>query len=1144
VGELFRQILPETPFPWTGERMVTGQTGAIEAEHFHRYFLARELCRGKEVLDVASGEGYGAAFLAQTARMVVGVEIDPRCVEYAISTYRSHNLQFLVGEATKLPVEDHSIDVVVSYETIEHVPDHQLFLGEVKRVLRPNGFLLISTPDANVYSAPGTESNPFHVKELTEAEFRATLSGAFHKVELLRQRAVSGSAIVPDTTGSDTNSISIFERRDGLTYEASSGLLRAPYLLAVASDHALPKVGVSLFVQKHYEAELQAAAERTHQEWSQRIQAEEQHAKAVAELEQVKEQYQIDLRAAVEKTHSEWSQRVHIEEALASMRLEMEELRAALQTEAERTHQEWSQRVHTEEALAKARSELIEQQRQWRLDLGTAQREIAEAQEALRSAGLEQSALVKKLSESQAEADFFRSQHQLALASRSWKLTAPLRAGTSLLKRLKRRTTYNNSPGVGTQAQTDPNVHDSEGCSGPLGQDAWEKFGRARLANLLGTKNYLDVPATDRPLVSLLLVLFNQAHLTLLAIESILCNSDVDYELVIVDNASTDMTGELLQHLRGAHVIRNQSNLGFGPACMQAAEVARAPYLCFMNNDALLEPRALSSALQNFSESDRVGAVGGKILLADGRLQEAGSIIWSDGSALGYGRLDNPDLPAYQFRRPVDYCSAAFLFTPRSLFFELGGFKPEFAPAYYEDTDFCLQVWHHGLQVIYEPRAAIRHFESASSGGNEAAKPQMAANQSKLVKEWQQSLSGHLAPLTSNVLRARIASPSSGLRILYLDDRVPHRELGSGFPRSNDILQHLVSLGHHVACASVSFPLNLESDEYRDIPRDVELIDGSAGFTSILQDYLPASDLVWVSRPHNMERLVQAIPHLTEPCKVPIIYDAEAIFSDRDRLKADISGHKISPQLLTAQSAMEAALAQAANVTITVSERDALNLKARGVGTLRVLGHCLQAAPTAQSYFERASFLFIGAIHDDDNPNLDSLRFLCREVWPAVRKSTGAELVIAGFGTERFADEFKLPGISIVGPQKNLRPLYESARVFVVPTRYCAGIPYKAHEAAAHGVPMVITPIIHEQLAWIDGQDYLVAANSTQFAASCVKLFSDVSLWNSVRDSALSRVNAELSSDAFDAAIVNILSGLRNATCERHPAHTPPAVSP
>ncbi len=266
MGELFRQIQPEALLPWTGERMVTGLTGAIEAEHYHRYFLARELCRGKDVLDVASGEGYGSAFLAQTARSVVGVELDPASVEHAAHEYRSANLRYSVGEATKLPLDDRSVDAVVSFETIEHLSDHAAFLAEVKRVLRPGGFLIISTPDMNVYSAPGTDANPYHVRELTESEFREVLGRAFHKVSLVRQRGITGSVVLSDGVESRPDNTFVFEQRDSKSFEADHKLLRAPFLIAVASDRDVPSLGVSLYVQTvnvtDIAAEVKAELER------------------------------------------------------------------------------------------------------------------------------------------------------------------------------------------------------------------------------------------------------------------------------------------------------------------------------------------------------------------------------------------------------------------------------------------------------------------------------------------------------------------------------------------------------------------------------------------------------------------------------------------------------------------------------------------------------------------------------------------------------------------------------------------------------------------------------------------------------------------------------------------------------------------
>jgi hypothetical protein len=224
-------------------------------------------------------------------------------------------------------------------------------------------------------------------------------------------------------------------------------------------------------------------------------------------------------------------------------------------------------------------------------------------------------------------------------------------------------------------------------------QKEWDSSEQAHLRALLASDSRICIPAATDPVVSIILVLPNKVHLSLLSIESIVANADVSFELIIIDNASTDDTSRLLERIDGAKVLCNSTNVGFGPACMQAAAEANSDFLCFFNNDALLLPNALGSALQNFSSDSSIGVVGGKILLANGSLQEAGSIVWSDGSAWGYGRGDDPDRPQYSFRRPVDYCSGAFLFTPTRLFHSLGGFSPHFSPAYYEDTDYCLTVW-------------------------------------------------------------------------------------------------------------------------------------------------------------------------------------------------------------------------------------------------------------------------------------------------------------------------------------------------------------------------------------------------------------------------------------------------------------------
>jgi O-antigen biosynthesis protein len=657
----------------------------------------------------------------------------------------------------------------------------------------------------------------------------------------------------------------------------------------------------------------------------------------------------------------------------------------------------------------------------------------------------------------------------------------------------------------------------------PTSQESWDAWGQHALRILMEGDREFAFPPAQEPEVSIIVVLHNKAHLSLLCFQSILDNVHVPYELLIVDNQSTDHTRTMLSRCTGATVILNEENIGFGEACMQAIQHSRGRILLFLNNDALLTPDSMVPALMNF-RNPSVGAVGGSILLSDGSLQEAGSIIWSDGSALGYGRLDDPSRPAYQFRRPVDYCSGAFLFTPQKLFLSLGGFDSYYAPAYYEDTDYCMKVWRAGLQVIYEPEAVIRHYESASSEGNRNAMPRMEKNKRLFVTRWRKALDRHLPLSRQNILKSRIASSSTGLRIIYIDDRVPQRELGAGFPRSNDVLRCLVAEGHHVVCVPFNFPVGSLETEYKGIPRDVELLDVIPDPSTFYGQYLPLADLVWISRPHNMARFLDDIAGGWE-FSAKLVYDAEAIFSHRDRIHLSLTGKKSSAQILDARVNRELALSHAADAVTVVSDRDAEAFRASGVSNLHTLGHCLSPVPTMKTFAARRTFLFVGAVHGENTPNADSMRYFCREIWPNVFRRTGSELVIAGLGTDQHLNVTG-QGIRIEGRVDNLRRLFEDARVFVVPTRYAAGIPFKAHEAAAYGVPMVVSPLIMEQLGWRHAQDLLTGSDAEEFADLCTTLYSQAELWNKLRANALSRVVLDFSPGNFRQRIAEVINSV------------------
>lgn len=220
-----------------GERFTPEMQGAIRWEHLHRYAFASELVAGKDVVDVACGEGYGTKALSYRARMVTGIDISPDCIEHAQSTYRGKNVAFQVGSCLRLPLADASCDAIVSFETIEHLASPEGCLQQFRRVLKKPGLLIVSTPDSDFYPA----GNPHHQKELTRGELMVLLSRNFAHVRLFGQRAIAGSCIAPLEPISDGK----FMTWDN-SGNSAEHLPNAMYLIAVCSDAPLPAIGFGI----------------------------------------------------------------------------------------------------------------------------------------------------------------------------------------------------------------------------------------------------------------------------------------------------------------------------------------------------------------------------------------------------------------------------------------------------------------------------------------------------------------------------------------------------------------------------------------------------------------------------------------------------------------------------------------------------------------------------------------------------------------------------------------------------------------------------------------------------------------------------------------------------------------------------------
>lgn len=250
----------------------------------------------------------------------------------------------------------------------------------------------------------------------------------------------------------------------------------------------------------------------------------------------------------------------------------------------------------------------------------------------------------------------------------------------------------------------------------------------------------LVFPEGGTPLVSIVIPVYNHYEQTISCLRSLhAAHCDCHYEIIIADDGSSDETRTIQDRVANITLLKNEENLQFLKNCNMAAHHAQGEFLLFLNNDTNVQEGWLDALVNTMAADSSVGIVGAKLVYPDGRLQEAGGIVWRDGSCWNYGWFDDPDKPEYNYPREVDYVSGACLMVRRDLWEEIGGFDEAFAPAYYEDTDLAFQARARGYKVVYQPNAVVAHFEGVSCGINlrQGVKQHQAINKAKFFDKWQ-----------------------------------------------------------------------------------------------------------------------------------------------------------------------------------------------------------------------------------------------------------------------------------------------------------------------------------------------------------------------------------------------------------------------
>jgi glycosyltransferase involved in cell wall biosynthesis len=346
-------------------------------------------------------------------------------------------------------------------------------------------------------------------------------------------------------------------------------------------------------------------------------------------------------------------------------------------------------------------------------------------------------------------------------------------------------------------------------------------------------------------------------------------------------------------------------------------------------------------------------------------------------------------------------------------------------------------------------------------------------------------------------------------------------------------------MGYRVTLYPLVFPSEERKNVYDDIPREVEvMLDlGHANLARFLGNRRGYYDLIFVSRPDNMAALSAALP---QPHQTPVVYDAEALFCMRKIEKARLAGQPLSPEEAQSLIAAEVRLADDSFCVTSVSDNEARSFVNHGVEKAYTLSHAVALRPTPNPFAARRDLLFVGPVRELDSPNGDAVRWFIREIFPLVQERLGRDVkfLVAGPNSPEVTEELRGEAIEFAGKVDDLTELYNRARLFVVPTRFSAGIPLKILETAAHGLPVVATALVADQLGWKHESELLVARDAVEFAAECARLYEDAALWNKLRASSLARVGADNSPAAFSARLRAIVEEAINApTNNRSPGN-------
>jgi len=732
-----------------------------------------------------------------------------------------------------------------------------------------------------------------------------------------------------------------------------------------------------------------------------------------------------------------------------------------------------------------------------------------------------------------------RAQLDSVYRSRSWRLTKPLRAiGYSLRRygftKSKIQTkiwrigagVYHRLPlDMGVKIRMKNFVYQRFGLliSNTAGYQNWKRFqGEPPVyARVIPHPNYPDpsarepfcFPVVSQPAVSIIIPVYNKSDYTYACLRSIFENQPkVEFEIIVVDDCSTDDTSDLLASIGGIVILRNDTNQGFVRACNRGAQAARGEYLLFLNNDTLVHQEWLDELYAVLSSRMDIGLVGSQLIYANGLLQESGCLICQDGSSIPLGRLEEPFTPEYSYFREVDFCSGASILVRKTDFEAVGGFDSSYAPAYYEDPDLALKLRAIGKKIYVQPLSKVTHFENVSYG--EKVYGELTNRNRKIfLDKWSSVLSGQLY---ASVEDYRMNRRYGRERVLYVDALVPVPDRGAGSIDAYYFMSFLVEEGYDVVFYGQHTP------EF--VPKYTSMIQRIGveclyrpyiDFERYLSEHGRSFSYVLVARVYQAEAFDPLIRRYCPNARY--IFNTVDVHFLREHRQAEVEGSASLQVQAERTREVELGIMARADATIVISA-DEKTLLEQHYGLKRIYHIPLirEIYGSKRIFLERRDLVFIGSAH---LPNVDGVLYFHREIFPLIRREISEiQLIIIGEelrntlhdqpGYEALAGD---PSVKMVGFVEDLAEYFDKVRVMVAPLRYGSGVKGKIATALSYGVPCVSTAIGIEGMGLKHEYNVLEADGPEDFARQVVRLYKDGMLWERLSENGLAFMSQEYS---------------------------------